>query len=186
MPTADYTFDGVNRLVKLNNTGSISVEDMFSRWKEWVLTSDNSKYVQAFRSVGGDPLTETSNLGSTYFLTNGWLLQPFTSSYNLTVNGNLYAEYLSGSVYVPQDPISQPSGSYKILVKMNVSNLIDTVLVESTLTEALTTKIVELWKIHGLDIANPLTVNQTSRTAGDIDQTINYNSGSNETVVTRI
>lgn len=186
MPTADYTFDGVNKLVKLNNTGSVDVVDMFSRWKEWVLTGSNAMYLQAMRSVGGDPLTSTTNLGRTYFLTNGWLLQPTSSNYNLTINGNLYAEYLSGSTYVTQEPISQPSGSWKILVKMNTSNLVDLISVETSLSEIINNRITELWLLHGLNPTASLTVNQNIRTVGEITQSINYNSSSNQTILTRI
>lgn len=185
MPTADYTFDGVNRLIKLNNTGSVNVQDMFSRWKEWTLTGSNAGYLQAMRTVGGDPLTETRFLGSTFFLTNGWLIQPFTASYTLDINGNLYAEYISGSQTVTQDPISQPSGSYNILVRLNVSNLIDTVALESSLDQIVSTKIDEIWKIHGLKQGSPLTVTTSSRTVDDITQTIVHVSGSFQTTVER-
>lgn len=50
----------------------------------------------------------------------------------------------------------------------------------------LQTKVDELHKIHGLDDASPLTVNLTERVAGAITQSINYDSGSQETIVTRI
>ena len=49
-------------------------------------------------------------------------------------------------------------------------------------------KITELWTLQGLDGSNPLTVTLTTRSAGDISQTINTDntSGSENTVVTRI
>ena len=50
----------------------------------------------------------------------------------------------------------------------------------------LTTQVGELHKIHGLDITSPLTVNLTERFAGSVTQSINYDSGSQETIVTRI
>lgn len=150
MPTADYTFDGINKLIKLNNTGSVNVGDMFSRWKEWVLTGSNAGYLQAMRTVGGDPITETKALGSTYFLTNGWLLQPTSSDYTLTVVGNLYAEYTSASVVYSQDPISQPTGSYKILVQMDVSNLVDAISVQSSLEQSLEYQGQVIYDIEGV------------------------------------
>jgi len=44
----------------------------------------------------------------------------------------------------------------------------------------------ELHLIHGLNPLSPLTVNTTERIAGPVSQSINYDSGSNETIVTRI
>jgi len=46
-------------------------------------------------------------------------------------------------------------------------------------------KMIELWKIHGLDETSPLTVNQNNRTAGDITQTI-VTTGAGETQETVI
>ena len=48
-------------------------------------------------------------------------------------------------------------------------------------------KVAEIWALHGLDIANPLTVTRTSRTFDDIVQTIaTTGSGSSqETIITR-
>ena len=48
--------------------------------------------------------------------------------------------------------------------------------------------IREVWEMHGLDIGNPLKVTQTSRTFGDVTQSINT-TGENttqETAVTRL
>lgn len=48
-------------------------------------------------------------------------------------------------------------------------------------------RIREIWELHGLDENKPLTVNQTSRTFGDVDQTITTTgTGSNqETTIIR-
>jgi hypothetical protein len=32
---------------------------------------DNAKFVQAITAIGGDPITQTIKLGSTFFLENG-------------------------------------------------------------------------------------------------------------------
>ena len=40
--------------------------DLYSDWKEWVVESDNSKYLQAFRTFGGDP-TITGQFAPRYF-----------------------------------------------------------------------------------------------------------------------
>jgi len=48
-------------------------------------------------------------------------------------------------------------------------------------------KLFEVWQLHGLDIAYPLTVTQTARVFGDVDQTINTTGtgSSQETIITR-
>lgn len=45
-------------------------------------------------------------------------------------------------------------------------------------------RLTELWRLHGLDAANPLTVTATSRAAGTIEQTIAEAGG--EVTVTRV
>ena len=57
----------------------------------------------------------------------------------------------------------------------------------TTLTD-IQEKIAEIWKLHGLDISNPLTVTRTSRTFDDIVQSIStIGTGSaQETTITRL
>src|SRR3990172_1116667 len=88
------TFDGSNRLIVVDNgVTEIDVKiDLYSDWKEWMLLGDNSRYAQAMRAVGGDPLPGSKQLGSTFFLMNGWKIRPHEASHTLTVNGNLYSE----------------------------------------------------------------------------------------------
>lgn len=116
-----YTFDGPNQLIILSTgTTAVTVEDMYSRWKDWTIISDNSKYLLAFSSLGGDPLPGGLFLGATYFLENGWKIRPYEGNQVLTVTGNLYAR--DGS-----DPFVSTLGSYNVRVMLTVSNLIDTV-----------------------------------------------------------
>jgi len=111
-----FTFDGINKVIQLNNTSSFEVAEMYSRWKDWVLTSDNSKFLQAFRFVGGDPTVGGKSLGITYFLTNNWVIQPFSQNHRLQVVGNLFAD--SGD-----SPFIAASGSFNVLIESEVSNI---------------------------------------------------------------
>lgn len=69
------TFDGVNRLIILGSeVTSIDIKvDIYSAWKRWVLIDDNSKYLPALRTIGGDPAPLGSGrfAGDIYFLLNG-------------------------------------------------------------------------------------------------------------------
>jgi hypothetical protein len=47
-------------------------EDLYSDWKVWVTQSDNSKYLPAFSSIGGDPKGGGQFVGASYFIQNDW------------------------------------------------------------------------------------------------------------------
>ena len=50
------------------------------------------------------------------------------------------------------------------------------------LTNAQATQLLELWRLSGLDIANPATTSSTARTAGDIDLVISGDPSTSVTV----
>jgi len=119
---SDVTFDGELKLVIVNQgiTNLNIKDDVYSNWKEWLSVYDYMKYEQAFRSVGGDPLPSGDNLGSTFFLMNGWKMRTWEGNHTLDVVGNIYTE--SG-----QPVFVLTLGSWNILVNNTVSNLIDKV-----------------------------------------------------------
>ena len=55
---------------------------------------------------------------------------------------------------------------------IQLTSLTETNASQSAALIALQTKLFEVWQLHGLDTDNPLTVNQTSRTFGDVAQSI--------------
>jgi hypothetical protein len=121
-----YTFDGPNRLIVLTpGTTDITVEDMWSRWIDWMLTSDNSKYLPAMRTVGGDPLSDTKDLGTTFFMLNGWRIRPQEANHWLTIEGNIYTDPSGFSPFV------STLGSYTVTIVMQVSNLSDATFAQS-------------------------------------------------------
>lgn len=87
-----YTFDGENRLIILDvGVIEFTVADLYSRWKEWTQTLDNSKWVNAFEeTIGGNPLGSGLLLNGYYFLTNGWQIRPQEADHDLSVIGDLY------------------------------------------------------------------------------------------------
>jgi hypothetical protein len=83
------TFDGENKLI-IVNFGETVVDvqmDIYSAWKRWVSQLDNSKFPQALKVIGGDPIDETNIITPYYFLTNGWRIRPFEGHHKLTING---------------------------------------------------------------------------------------------------
>ena len=115
------TFDGERELIIVDpGITSLDVrEDLYSEWKRWFLTSDNSKFNKAFGVVGGNPLPE-DQLGLTYFLLGNWKIRPYEGDHRLKIKGNLYKADKS-------DPIADTVGDFKVTVSMRVSNLIDMV-----------------------------------------------------------
>ncbi len=98
-----YTFDGPNKLIIISAVTTFTVIDMYSRWKEWVQTDDNSKYIQAFRSIAGDPIGPGLAVAPYVFLntTDGWRIRPGESNHELAIVGNLYSEDSLLSMFVP-------------------------------------------------------------------------------------
>jgi hypothetical protein len=113
---ADVTFDGTARIITVvNGVIELSAADVYSWWKEWVRESDNAKFLEAFSTTGGDPISGTVNISSYFFLTNGWRIRPDETDHTLTVNGNLYVE---GGVGFPFITTIDP---WTVLVTLQVS-----------------------------------------------------------------
>lgn len=86
------TFDGVTKIITIN-TGITDIDvklDLYVEWKKWVQESDNSKWLPAFRTFGGDPTTINQNAPSYYFLINNWIV--LVQNLNLTIHDNLYSD----------------------------------------------------------------------------------------------
>lgn len=171
-------FDGTNKLI-IVDTGitELSVKTVYSLWKEWLLIGDNSKYEQAFRVVGGDPISATLNVGEYYFMTNDWKIRPFEGTHTLNVDGNIFVDGGVGSPFVP------PLGTYTVLINTLLSS--NSTLVNGGaaggLTPSQATQLFEIFTILGLNNLAPLNVSPTNRNAGSINQDIDK-SGDTVTV----
>lgn len=113
---ANVTFDGPNKLIIVNNgITSLDVQvDLYSDWKEWVLLSDNSKYLPAFAATGGEPIGGGLYTGQTYIVINGWYIRPYEANHNLFLDGNIFGD--AGA------PIITPTlGGYTVTVQFRNS-----------------------------------------------------------------
>jgi len=83
------TFDGENKLIIINEDSStLSVkDDIYSAWKEWVRLRDNSKFLPAVRTIGGDPVGGGKFAGDIYFLLNDWKI---IVNHAVAIDGTLY------------------------------------------------------------------------------------------------
>lgn len=178
-----YIFDGINKIIQLENTSSFTILDAYSRWKDYVITGSNAKYLSAFSYVGGEPTVGSDSLGITYFLLNGWRFRPYNSvNHRLQVEGNIFTTEGSSSFIFP-------TGSFSVLIENKISNLKGTtVSLLSPNNEETQLKIQELWQLHGLDYSGSLNVTQTQRTFAGISQSIStVGTGSlQETTITRL
>lgn len=87
------TFDGPNKLVVLDTvTTSYTAVEIYSRWKDWVL-SGNSGYLEAFGAIGGDPIGGGQIAPAFVFLRNdlGWRIKRPEATINVGIDGNLVA-----------------------------------------------------------------------------------------------
>ena len=119
------TFDGPNKLIYINADVSVLDvrEDLYSNWKEWVQYADNSKFLPAIRSTGGDPISGTdSYTGDIYFLTNGWKLVVDLTS--VAISGVLYSDDYATAYF---------DASLKPQYPVRVSSLVNTIKVTSAM-----------------------------------------------------
>lgn len=126
------SFDGVTKLITVNDNESVInvKEDLYSAWKNWMLTRDNLKYINAMRAVGGDPTTGGEFLGSTFFVTNGWQI---VLTNGVTIEGNLFSDDFD-TPFVTAEGV--------VIAYSKVSNLIDQVApTTETLTEVATSVV---------------------------------------------
>jgi len=94
----------------------LSVQGLYSDWKEWVLSGDNSKYLPTFSTVGGDPISDVVSVGRYFFILNDWKIKPYESGHVLAVDGNLFVDGGSGNPFV------QTSGNFNVLINLSTSN----------------------------------------------------------------
>lgn len=174
------TFDGINRIIFINfgETDIDFREDVYSNWKEWMLVDNytNGRYLEAVSVVGGDPLPGDRILGSTFFLENGWRIRTWEGDHILNITGNVFTR--EGDA-----PVLPTLGDFTVQVNLNTSTLVEggrQIGAELGIDSVI--QIDEVWKIHGLDINNPLNVTSTNRNADYIQQTITDNGNGDVTV----
>lgn len=145
---------------------STQVIEAYSEWKDWAkdLVADNLKYAPAFRVVGGDPISPSLNLGSTFFLTNSWKLKPAEYSHQWELIGNLFADPFTNDVVIPTD------GAYTVLTILARSNLVDSSVARLDLAQLQEAVFIDT--VSGNDSANgsPTAPVQTETRAYEIAQ----------------
>ena len=105
-------FDGSERLITLTTETSLSVPYLYSRWKDFVKTSDNAKFAPAFSPVGGDPIDEGAGteIPLYAFLLNGWRIKPQEADHTLNVTSGILLVFGGG------DPFVDTTGDFTVRI----------------------------------------------------------------------
>lgn len=106
------TFDAANKRIILD-TASVTATEIFSRWEDWALLSDNLKYGMVIRQVGSDDLGGGLSIPPYYFLQGLWRVRPMEASHNLVITGNLFVQ--GGGV-----PVVSTLGAFQVNVNYTV------------------------------------------------------------------
>lgn len=106
-------FDGSSKIITLTSgTITLGVRDLWSRWVDWFLTNDNSKFLPAMANLGGEDidLSAGTKIPIYLFLLNGWKIRPQPANHTLLVNDGILLVSGGG------DPFIDPAGSYVIRI----------------------------------------------------------------------
>jgi hypothetical protein len=129
------SFDGAEQTITLSSgTTTLDAQDAYSRWKDWVLTSDGAPWAHAFEATGGEEIGGSVLTGDYYFLQDGWTVVPQDADHVLTVTGNLYPATPGANMF------AMPAGR-QIQIQMSRSSLTQTVAVGSGVLPADVTDI---------------------------------------------
>lgn len=107
------TFDPISRRIILDSS-SVTASELWSRWVDWMAIGTNSKYLPAFRQVGGDDLGGGLLIPAYYFLLNGWRIRPMEANHLLVVSGNIYVD--GGG-----QPVVNTLGPYNVSIQYTVA-----------------------------------------------------------------
>lgn len=105
-------FDPATKRIILDTT-LVTASELWIAWIDWVASSDNSKYLPAFKQVGGDLLGGGLAIPPYIFLLNGWRVRPQEADHDLVITGNLFVE--GGGT-----PVVRTLGPYQVNVNYTV------------------------------------------------------------------
>jgi hypothetical protein len=106
------SFDGTTKIVTITTDTTLDVKDLWSRWVDWWLTSDNSKYGLAMAQVGGDDIDVVAGtkIPVYIYLQDGWKVKPKEASHTLNVNDGVLLSDDSS------DPFTDTTGSFVVRI----------------------------------------------------------------------
>lgn len=188
---AKVTFDVINRRIEIteppvNGVSTIDLRvDIYSDGKaDWELNA-NDERAHRFPFITSETAGQETSGGRTepvfFRLRNGvegWRILPYDADHVLTIIGTL----------VPNDesvPLAEPRPGRTVVILTDGSEVAQ-LTQGNTLSELQQAQVRDVWRMHGLEAGNPMTVTPTSRQTqdGSIDQVIS-GDGENSSTVTR-
>lgn len=85
-----FFFNGSLKRIYITAVSEVTTKDLYSAWKDWVITGNNLQYAPAFRTIGGDPTVPGQYSPVYYFLINGWRI--VIDGITVAFSYNLYTE----------------------------------------------------------------------------------------------
>lgn len=178
-----YIFNGISKTITLTTgTTSVSVRDLWSRWVDWFLTGDNSKFLPAFKNVGGDDidLAQGTKIPIYSFLENGWKIKPQEANHTLTINDGILLVNGGG------DPFINTDGAYTVRINYQqpvqaisfstggggggIAPTVEQIRQEMDTNSQIASKVDELHQLQGAKVGEAMTVdtNNGTRSVGTI------------------
>lgn len=149
-------FDGPNKLIILSlGTVDLSVRDLWSRWVDWSSLSDNSKYPQAMRSVGGDSIdiSDGTSVPVYTYLLNGWRIRAQEANHTLDVSNGILLVDGGG------DPFISTIGSF--VVRINYKQPVQAITVATGGSTGPTAGEIAIAVVAALSSGTPIPVDIT-------------------------
>jgi hypothetical protein len=187
--SAPFTFDfGASRIEVDAGASDVDCAALYTAIKEAQASQEGIIYERIAAGSGLSELGPGVQVGLTVELLGSWQLRFSPGNYIARVAGGNLIGGPGG------DPIAYSAGVQTLLIQSAASTVVTAggsvptapqvaAAVRENL-EAELLRVIELAKLHGLDVTSPLTVTQTTRTAGDVAQTIT--STDSQTTITRV
>jgi len=108
-----YVINGATKTISLTaGTTAVSVRDIWSRWVDWFVQGDNSKYLPALDTVGGNDIDAGAGTKVPIyaFLKNGWKIKPQEANHTLNITDGILLVDGGG------DPFVNTTGSFIVRV----------------------------------------------------------------------
>ena len=111
------SFNGNTKEVTITTDTELNVLDLWSRWLDWYLTGDNSKYPPAMAQVGGDDIDPAAGTSVPIyiFLLNGWKVKPKEANHTLNVTQGILLVFGGGDPFAEADPFATVDGITGVL-----------------------------------------------------------------------
>lgn len=106
------SFNGNTKEVTITTVNELNVLDLWTKWVDWYLTGDNSKYPPAMAQVGGDDIDPAAGTSVPIyiFLLNGWKVKPREANHTLNVTQGILLVFGGG------DPFANTTGAYTVRI----------------------------------------------------------------------